>query len=129
MGEFRRFLVVGGGAALLDLVTYLLLKFVGVSAPIAKGTSFVVASAVAYQGNKHFTYRRKAAGRASVLAFGLLYAATLALNVLVNQALLSVLPLRDDIRVFVAWALATAASASVNFAGTKMFIFRGERLS
>lgn len=129
MAELSRFLLVGGGAALLDLLAYLLLTSLGLPVPVAKALSFILVSAVAYQGNKHFTYKRKAAGRRAIFAYGLLYAATLGLNVLVNQALLAALPLQDDIRLLVAWALATAASASVNFIGTKMFIFRGEHLS
>src|SRR4028119_2119565 len=117
MAEVSRFLLVGGSAALLDLVTYLLLKSLGVPAPVAKALSFIMSSAMAYQGNKHFTYKREAGGRGSVFAYGLLYVATLGLNVLVNQMLLATLPLPDDLRVIIAWALATAASASINFIG------------
>ena len=126
--EVLRFLLVGGAAALMDLALYLLLKLAGLPVPLAKGASFVMSSAAAYFGNKHYTYRREAKGPSSVLLYGLLYACTLALNVLVNDSLLAALRLPATYEIGLAWAVATAASASVNFLGTKLVIFRGDRL-
>lgn len=127
-GEFLRFLLVGGGAALLDLAIYLLLQVGGVPVPIAKGLSFVISSATAYQGNKHFTYRREAASMASVLLYALLYTGTLALNVAINGGVLTVLQLRESYEIGIAWTVATAVTAIINFVGTKLLVFRGAQL-
>ena len=119
---------MGGGAALLDLAIYLLLKVAGVPLPVAKGLSFVISAATAYQGNKRFTYRREAASTTSVLLYALLYTGTLALNVAINAGVLTVLQLREPYEIGIAWTVATAVTAIVNFAGTKLLVFRGERL-
>ena len=127
-GEAVRFLLVGGSAALVDLANYLLLRFAGVPTPVAKSCSFVLAAAAAYFGNKHYTYRRDVASKASVFLYGLLYTCTLALNVLINDGVLQLLRQRDSYDVVVAWFFATAISAVINYLGTKLVIFRGRHL-
>lgn len=122
--EVLRFLLVGGGAAMLDLLLYLVLKAMGVPLSFAKGVSFVVASAAAYLGNKHFTFRRKVDRASSLLVFAALYASTLGLNVAVNAAVLALLGWPREIEILVAWVLATAVSAAVNFLGLKYLVFR-----
>jgi putative flippase GtrA len=128
-GEAVRFLLVGGGAALLDLASYLLLRFAGLPTPIAKGCSFALAASAAYFGNKHFTYRRDITSKASVLLYALLYTCTLGLNVIINDGVLHVLHQKDSYEIAAAWFIATAISAGVNFLGTKLVIFRGQHLS
>lgn len=126
--EVLCFLVVGGIAALLDLAIYLILLIAGLPVPFAKGTSSAVASVAAYFGNKHITYQRQAKGAASIIVFCLLYTLTLLLNVLVNDAMLAVLRMPTAYELAISWTVATAASAAVNFLGTKFMIFRGARI-
>lgn len=126
--EAMRFLLVGGTAALVDLAIYLLLLVVGLPVPIAKATSSALASIAAYFGNKHFTYQRKAKNAGSIILFCILYSLTLLLNVLLNDAMLAILRMPTAHEVAIAWTVATAASAAVNFLGTKFMIFRGARI-
>jgi putative flippase GtrA len=123
-----RFLLVGGGAAMLDLCLYLLLKVVGLPVWLAKAASFVTASVAAYAGNKHYTFQRGVRSSGSLLIYAALYGSTLALNVAVNSLLLALLSWPRESETFAAWLLATAASATVNFVGTKYLVFRGDRL-
>lgn len=124
-----RFLLVGGGAALLDLASYLFLRFVGLPTPIAKSCSFALAAAAAFFGNKHFTYRRDISSKASAWLYALLYTCTLGLNVLINDGVLHVLRQKASYEIAAAWFIATAISAGVNFIGTKVVIFRGKHFS
>lgn len=126
--EAVRFLLVGGTAALIDLAIYLFLLVAGLPVPIAKGTSSAVATVAAYFGNKHITYQRRAKGAGSIILFGILYSATLLLNVVVNDAMLAVLQMPTAYEIAISWTVATAASAAVNFLGMKFMIFRGARI-
>lgn len=108
---------------------YVLLTILGLPVAVAKGASFIIASIAAYFGNKHFTYRRRVKSTASLLLYGLLYANTLVINVLVNDGLLELLRLQEAFEIGAAWAGATLVSATLNFIGTKLLIFRGDRIA
>lgn len=124
-GEIFRFLVVGGMAALLDLGIYLALTAWGLPTFIAKLVSFVAAGMVAYLAHKTITFRNRTANAlVSIPLFFGIYTITLGLNVLANEGLLALLHLRGEWGVLLAWGGATALSATVNFLGGKLVVFR-----
>lgn len=127
--EILRFLLVGGGAALLDGCVYVLLVAAGVEVPLAKALSFAIAAIAAYLGNKHFTFQRRARSWAVVALYCALYASTLGINVLVNSGVLRLLNDDHGLTLMAAWAFATFVSASINFVSTKYLVFRGARLA
>lgn len=124
-GEILRFLLVGAVAALIDLGLYLLLGVMGLPTFAAKLASFVAVGLLVYGAHKTITFRNRTANHlVSISQFLVLYATTLGLNVIANEVLLAVIPLPRDWRVGLAWLGATALSASVNFLGGKLIVFR-----
>ncbi|MGH3456451.1 MAG: GtrA family protein, partial [Nocardioidaceae bacterium] len=83
--QARRFVVVGGLAALLDYGSYRLLLLADVAIDPAKAVGFVLGTTLSYLLNRSWTFG--AAGRAHVVGrFVALYATTLVVNVAVNAA-------------------------------------------
>lgn len=121
-----RFLVVGGTTVLLDLLVYRLLLALGVPAAPAKATSFVAGAAFAYVANWRFTFRG-VSHRWSPVLFVVVYVCALALNVGVNSAVLSAVGDGVRGRVLLAFVVATGVSATWNFVGMALFVFRGPR--
>ena len=124
-GEILRFLLVGGVAAMVDLGLYLLLDALGLPTFAAKLVSFVAVGLLVYGAHKTITFRNRTPNHlVSISQFLVLYATTLGLNVVANEVLLAVIPLPRDWQVGLAWLGATALSASVNFLGGKLIVFR-----
>ncbi len=124
-GELLRFLLVGGVAAMFDLGLYLLLAALGLPTSAAKLVSFVAVGLFAYGAHKTITFRIRTSNHlVSIPQFLALYAGTLSLNVIANELLLTLIPLPRDWRIGLAWVGATALSASVNFLGGKLIVFR-----
>lgn len=124
-GEIVRFVPIGVGAVLIDLAVYALLIGLGALPTVAKGVSFVAGALWSFIGNQRFTFRRDVSGATGVAAFALVYAATLVLNIAVNDIALFALGARTPLALGLAWFLATACSAAANFAGMKLLVFRG----
>jgi putative flippase GtrA len=91
--------------------------------------SFVAGAVWAFFANRTFTFRRGVTGWGGVAAFVAVYFGTLIVNVAVNSAVLAVLPasLPRSLALGGAWFVATGLSASLNFIGMKVFVFRGAR--
>lgn len=122
--ELPAFLVVGGTTVLVDYLSYRMLSFAGMQpVALAKALGFIAGTLFAYLANRYVTFL---AHRQPVLGtlwrFGILYTLTLAVNVLLNDWLLRVLPPLAG-PVTVAFVGATAASAALNFIGMKHFVF------
>lgn len=126
-GELLRFLPVGGLVVLIDLVAYNLLALLGTSPTPAKAVSFVAGAVFAFYGNRHFTFRRAASGGRDVAAFCAVYAAALIVNLTVNHLALMVLGSVAPLALQVGWLAATACSATLNFVGMKLMVFRGRQ--
>ncbi|MGH3485271.1 MAG: GtrA family protein [Nocardioidaceae bacterium] len=119
--QARRFVVVGGLAALLDYGSYRLLLLADVAIDPAKAVGFVLGTTLSYLLNRSWTFG--AAGRAHVVGrFVALYATTLVVNVAVNAACVRLL---DGVpgRITIAWLIAQGVASALNFAGMRYLVF------
>ena len=127
VGEFLRFLPVGGSAATISLLAYSLLLTVGLHTVPAKAIGFAAGAGFSFFGNRRFSFRREAGGLDRIVLFCLLYLASLVLNVFINETVLHFLASRSVLSLAAGWLVATACSASANFIGMKLLVFRGQR--
>lgn len=119
--QIRRFLIVGTLTVGLDYVLYALLLLIDVPVPVAKGTSFLIATVCAYLLNRSWTFQ--ATGGAIVaVRFTALYGAALGLNVAVNSLALWLLP-ETTWRVQIAFLIAQLCSSTFNFVGMRSVVF------
>ncbi len=116
--ELKRFLVAGLSAVGTDLIAYfILLNFL--SHDVAKGTSFLLGTIVAYIINKYWTFEKHEKSYAEIMQFGFLYTMTLGANVITNKIVLE-----NTSIVFLAFLIATGVSTVLNFIGQKWWVFR-----
>lgn len=119
--QARRFVVVGGLAAVLDYGSYRLLLLLDVPIDPAKAVGFILGTTLSYLLNRSWTF--EAAGRAHVVGrFLLLYGATLVVNVAVNAAGVRLL---DGVpgRITIAWLVAQGVASTMNFIGMRQVVF------
>lgn len=127
--ELSIFLIVGSLTVLVDYLSYRSLVWsalLGVDA--AKATGFLVGTVFAYFANRVWTFGHKTHAPGSALRFAFLYAATLGANVLVNALALSALA-NISASIQIAFLLATGVSATLNFLGMKLFVFKSSPTS
>jgi putative flippase GtrA len=119
--QARRFVVVGGVAAVVDYGSYRLLLLLDLPIDPAKAIGFVLGTTLSYLLNRSWTFG--AAGRAHVVGrFVVLYGATLAVNVAVNAVGVRLL---DGVtgRITIAWLVAQGVASTLNFVGMRYFVF------
>ena len=122
--ELAIFLVVGALTVLVDFNTYHgLIGFQVMEVDMAKATGFLAGTLFAYFANCFWTFGHKSHVPGSAWRFSVLYAITLAANVLINGLALKLLA---DVAASIqlAFLLATGVSACLNFLGMKLFVFR-----
>jgi putative flippase GtrA len=123
--QARRFVLVGGLAALVDYGSYRLLLFLDVPIDPAKAVGFILGTTLSYLLNRSWTF--EAAGRAHVVGrFMVLYGSTLLVNVAVNAAAVRLL---DGItgRITIAWLVAQGVASTLNFFGMRSVVFTNRR--
>lgn len=120
--QLSRFLLVGGSTVLLDLLLYKVF-LMGLAPSPAKSLSFLLGTVYAYQFNRVWTFKAGSASLPQALKFGLVYGTNLGINVGTNAAMLSLLPLVLPWRLNMAFLVATATSATLNFLGMKWLVF------
>ena len=119
--QLRRFLVVGTCTVAVDFTVYQLLLAFSVPVHVAKASSFIVATILAYVLNRLWTFEHPGgAGRAA--AFAVLYSCTLLVNVGVNGLAYDLL---DGVRwqVEIAFLCAQACSTTLNFLLMRYVVF------
>jgi len=121
--ELSRFLIVGGTTVFIDLICYLILVYSNTDTDISKGISFSIGTIFAYFANRKFTFRSSDSGLLIFVIFCLLYLSTLIVNVVTNEMALDMLG-RVEMAFMLAFILATALSAILNFFGMKYLVFR-----
>lgn len=122
--ELAIFLVVGGLTVLVDFSVYRgLLWTSGLDVGVAKAVGFLAGTVFAYVANRLWTFGHHQHQASSAWRFALLYGATLLANVAVNALVLR-------LAGGAAWAVqgaflvATGVSATLNFVGMKLYVFR-----
>ena len=122
--ELAIFLVVGASTVLVDFIIYLgLIGFQVMEVDMAKATGFLAGTLFAYFANRFWTFGHKSHIPGSAWRFSALVLCTLGANVLVNALILKLLA-DLEFAIQLAFLLATGASASLNFLGMKLFVFR-----
>lgn len=116
--ELIRFIVTGLLAVTTDLFSYWTMLDI-VSSDIAKGSSFILGSIVAYIMNKMWTFDNKSTVNTTIFNFILLYSLTFTANVFVNHIYLAY---TSDF-IIIGFILATATSTILNFIGMKFWVF------
>lgn len=116
--EIFRFIATGLTAVATDFGSYLFMLDI-VSADIAKGSSFILGSVVAYFMNKIWTFGNNEAVMSTLVHFILLYSLTFMANVAVNHISLIYI---SELMV-IGFILATATSTILNFIGMKFWVF------
>lgn len=120
--QARRFVLVGGLAAVLDYGSYRLLLLLDVPIDPAKAIGFVLGTTLSYLLNRSWTF--EAAGRAHrVTPFVVLYVLTLGVNVAVNAVGVRLL---DGVtgRITIAWLVAQGVASTLNFLGMRQVVFK-----
>lgn len=124
--ELSRFLVVGFATVGVDYLSYQLFLAFGLPVALAKSSGFITGTVFAYFANKLWTFSGSTPAKNSAFRFSVIYASTLALNVLVNSFVLHLLAGFPS-AVQIAFVIATGASATANFLGMKFYVFRNEQ--
>ena len=122
--ELAIFFIVGASTVIVDFICYRgLIEFQVMEVDMAKATGFLVGTLFAYFANRFWTFGHKPHVPGSAWRFSALYASTLGANVLINALALKLLA---DVAAAIqlAFLFATSVSASLNFLGMKLFVFK-----
>lgn len=127
--ELSLFLIVGSLTVLIDFLVYRGLVLIDImDVDTAKGIGFLTGTLFAYFANRFWTFGHQTYATGSVWRFVLLYFSTLMTNVTVNALALNALA-DAIVAVQIAFLLATAVSAILNFLGMKCFVFKSRATS
>jgi putative flippase GtrA len=127
LSSLLRFLLVGGTTVAVDAVTYALLHAAGVPVDAAKALGFLTGAVFAYFANWRFTFGARRSRWSEVL-FVVVYVLALGINVVANAAVRHRLGTGTG-DATIAFLVATGLSASWNFVGMALFVFRREESS
>lgn len=120
--QLTRFVLVGGGAAIVDYSSYQALLALGLWVHLAKALGFIAGTTTAYLINRRWTFH----GRGSRVQFAsvmALYGITFVVQVGMNAVMLAVLPpIRGEITC--AFVVAQGIATSINFVVQRTVIFR-----
>ena len=118
------FIVIGICTVIIDYLTYSsILTYTFLNKEKAKGIGFVVGTLFAYFGNRSLTFSKKTYRKKSFMYFSTLYLITLFLNILINSFVLKIIG-ESYLGYKIAFIIATAFSAALNFFGMKFFVFK-----
>jgi putative flippase GtrA len=125
--QLVRFVVIGGGCAVIDFGTYSLLLGV-LSWPVwlSKSISFIFGTTASYFINRKFTFGAANTGntKAKAGAFGLLYTVTFFVNMGSNQLLVLLFHAHEPWQFTLFWVIAQGLGTMVNFVMLKLVVFR-----
>jgi putative flippase GtrA len=127
--QLARFVVIGGGCALIDFSVYTLLVAVGWPYWLSKSISFILGTTASYLINRRFTFTGASTGNTKAKAggFALVYTVTFFVNVGTNQFMIALTPdviVSHVIKITVCWIVAQGVATLINFAMLKWVVFR-----
>ena len=118
-------MVVGLLTVFIDFICYqTLVRLLELDADTAKGFGFLAGTAFAYLANRYLTFSASRPLPGSIIRFSALYAFTLIVNIGINAAGLSLIPATIAWKTQFAFLGATSVSATLNFLGMKLFVFK-----
>jgi putative flippase GtrA len=123
------FLIVGSLTVLIDFLSYrglVLSQLLNVD--IAKAIGFLIGTLFAYFANRFWTFGHKMHISGTAIRFIFIYTLTLGANVVINAVSLTVF-IDTPGAIEIAFLLATAISAILNFIGMKFFVFKADQFS
>jgi putative flippase GtrA len=122
--ELGIFLVVGALTVMVDFLVYRGLVWTDLlSVDVAKAGGFLTGTVFAYFANRLWTFAQAQHSAGSARRFIALYTLTLAVNVAVNSVALVWLA-GATAAIQIAFLLATGISATLNFLGMKLYVFK-----
>lgn len=118
------FMIVGLLATLVDFMVYRsLVTSSMLEVNLAKGLSFLTGTLFSYLANRFWTFGHQSYNHSSLWRFLLLYALTLGANVFINACMLKWFTGLSS-ALLLAFLVATGISATCNFVGMKLFVFK-----
>jgi putative flippase GtrA len=124
--QLQRFLIVGFTTVAIDFVSYRILLSLDTPTAIAKALGFTAGTIFAYFANKLWTFDRAKGGTSVFTLFVGLYLTTLLINVGVNSGLITIFGV-EELYLVAAFLIATGTSATLNFVGMRMIVFRNKQ--
>jgi Predicted membrane protein len=125
--EVRRFLAVGAVTVAIDFTVYQSLLWARAVTPVAKAIGFVAGASFAYVMNRSWTFghltRTSSIRFRTPVLFAMLYLGTLGINVASNSLVLAMVGYGSGARA-AGFLVATSLSATINFVGMKLLVFR-----
>lgn len=147
--QITKFFIIGVSAVMVDFIVYYLLSdLIAVNTDIAKGIGFMIGTVYTYYLNKLWTWKyTEKSNKGMILKFAMVYAVSFVFNILINKYGLKLIS-ECDVRLvidskasgsssnlfslkghkFLAFFLATIASAVINFMGQKFLVFKQVKL-
>ncbi len=125
--QLARFIIIGGGCAVIDFGTYsLLLGVLGWPIWLSKSLSFILGTTASYVINRKFTFQGAGQGNttAKAGAFVVLYTTTFFVNMGSNQLLCVVFNAQEAWQFTLFWVIAQGLGTMINFIMLKLLIFR-----
>lgn len=125
--QLLRFVVIGGGCALIDFGTYsLLLGLAGFPVWLSKSISFILGTTTSYLINRKYTFSGASTGnsKAKAGAFAIVYTVTFFVNMGSNQLLVVLFDAQQAWQFTLFWVIAQGFGTLINFVMLKWVVFR-----
>ncbi|WP_255372584.1 GtrA family protein [Corynebacterium sp. CNJ-954] len=120
--KIMRFGLVGVVGAVVDFTTMALLLFFGSPSAVARGSSYIIGSTMAYFVNSYVTFNGKRT-RSEKLRAAVSYVACFIVAVLVNGVMRHSLPSLPNL-VFWSWFVSQGVATTLNFLLQNFWVFR-----
>jgi putative flippase GtrA len=125
--QLFRFVLIGGGCAVIDFSTYsVLLGVLGWPVALSKSLSFILGTTCSYLINRKFTFTGAGTGNTKVkaLGFALVYTVTFFVNVGTNELLVTLFNANQPWQFTLFWIIAQGVGTLINFVMLKWVVFR-----
>lgn len=125
------YFICGAMSTTCDFVLYYSMYHLGMPIPLAKGTSFLIASVISYFLNKHITFRSRRRSIKEFINFVVVHIGAMIIDVATNSFFILILGFfmtehskMEHSKILIGFILATGCSVIANFIGQKYWVFR-----